>query len=449
MIEIMLPNNWLPRTDQRGLWDYLETGGRRAVCVAHRRWGKDDVALHYTATALHQRIGNYWHMLPKYEHARIAIWDAINPRTGKKRIDEAFPLELRKSTNSQKMMIEFLCGSTWQLVGSDNYNSFVGSQPVGVVFSEWALADPLAWGFIRPIIEENGGWVLFIYTSRGHNHGETIFNFAANEPKWFAQKITALDSPVFTPEQLDNIKREMIAEMGDPQAGEALFFQEYHCSFQGARLGAYYSRQMQAARDDGRICRVPYQPQAEVDTFWDLGMDDSMAIWFVQHIGQAHHVIDYYEQSYMGLEHYAKILQAKGYKYACHYMPHDAAVHEMSSGEIAKSRQEVAEGLGISPVVVVERPRNMDQIINVHIPAVRNLIPQCWFDAEKCAHGISALESYHAEYSEEKKVLSTKPEHNWSSHGADAFRTFAVGYAPKKKHEDLSVSEMMRKIREG
>jgi hypothetical protein len=422
-------------------------GGKRAVCVAHRRWGKDEVALQYTACALHLRIGNYWHMLPKYEQARKSIWDAINPHTGKRRIDEAFPREIRRKTHDQEMKIDFISGSTWQLVGSDNYNQLVGAAPMGVVFSEWSLADPLAWGFIRPILEENDGWALFIYTSRGHNHGERMYEFARTEaPKWFSQKITANDSPVFSKEQLNNIKHEMIKEIGDPAAGEAMYLQEFHCSFQGALLGAYYGRQMDAAEKAGRICEVPYQPGVEVDTYWDLGMDDSMSLWFVQHIGKAHHVIDYYEASFMGLEHFAKMLKDRGYAYGTHAMPHDAAVHEMTNGEIAKSRKEVAENLGITPVEVCERPKNMDLVINVHIPAVRNLIATCYFDKVKCADGISALNSYHAEYSEERKVLSNRPAHNWASHAADAFRTFAVGYAPKSA-EDLSVTELLRRRR--
>jgi hypothetical protein len=159
---IDLPLNWRPRPDQRPLWDYLETGGTRAVMVAHRRWGKDDVGLHFACVAAMQRPGNYWHMLPKYDQARRVIWNAVNPRTGKKRIDEAFPRAIRAKTYKQEMMIELKNGSTWQLVGSDTYDSLVGAPPVGIVFSEFALADPLAWAYFRPILVENGGWALFI-----------------------------------------------------------------------------------------------------------------------------------------------------------------------------------------------------------------------------------------------------------------------------------------------
>jgi hypothetical protein len=158
-----------------------------------------------------------------------------------------------------------------------------------------------------------------------------------------------------------------------------------------------------------------------------------MSIWFMQRVGQKFHFIDYYENSGFGLEHYAKTLKERPYVYGNHYMPHDADVREMTSGEVAMSRREVAEKLGIRPVTVVSRVRNMDTLIQVHIPAVRNIIGQCWFDDAKCSRGISALEGYHSEYDEEKKTLGSRPVHDFCSHGADGFRTFAVGY--KEKHK--------------
>lgn len=430
MTTIRLPNNWNPREDQLPLWKYLEKGGKRGVEVAHRRWGKDDVALHFTATAMHKRIGNYWHMLPKYEQARKVIWTSINPRTGKLRIDEAFPVEIRAKTNQQEMKIDLLCGSSWQLVGSDNYNSIVGPSPVGISFSEWALANPMAWAYLSPILDENGGWALFISTSRGRNHLQTLLEYAKRTPGWFAGVHKASETEVFSKEQLDEIKANYIGLFGE-DLGLALYLQEYECSFEGAVLGSYYGKQMAAARAEGRICAVPWQPQAEIDTYWDLGLDDSMSLWFIQHIGKAHHVIDYLEGTGNGLEWYANQMREghrRGYKYGNHYMPHDAEVREMTSGEIARSRREVAESLGISPVVVVPRAQNMDIIVNVHLSAVRNILPSCWFDEKKCSVGISALENYHAKYDEEKKVLLKRPEHDHNSHGADAFRTFAVGY---------------------
>lgn len=429
MPAVELPHNgWRPRRDQRALWTYLEQGGKRAVEVAHRRWGKDDLALHYTACAAMQRIGNYWHMLPQYNQCRKAIWEAVNPRTGMKRIDEAFPTELRVVTRNTDMYLEFVNGSSWQLVGSDNFNALVGSPPIGIVFSEYALSNPQSWAYLSPILEENNGWAAFISTSRGNNHLKAMLDHGRVTPGWFAQVLPATETPVFTEQRLLEIEAELIGTFGQ-ELGEALFQQEYYCSFQGAVLGAYYARQMALARKEGRITSVPYDTGIEVYTFWDLGVDDSMTIWFMQFVGREVRVIDYYECSGMGLEHYAKVLKGKPYVYGDHYLPHDAAVREMSSGEHARSRAEVAEDLGIRPVVIVQRPRNMDAVLN-GIEAVRNSLGQCWFDERKCLTGIAALEGYRAKYDEDKKILSPHPLHDHCSHGADAFRTFAVGYKP-------------------
>lgn len=445
---VKLPNNWQPRADQMPLWGYLENGGKHAVEVAHRRWGKDDIALHFTATEAMQRVGNYWHMLPQFNQCRKAIWEAVNPKTGKRRTDEAFPQEIRAKTRETDMFIEFKNGSCWQLVGSDNYNALVGSPPVGIVFSEYALSDPQSWAYLSPIIEENNGWVIFISTSRGNNHLKKILDFARVEPGWFGETLTSDQTPVFTSDRLASIHREMISTFGE-EMGEALYQQEYFCSFEGAVIGSYFSKQMSQARQQGRITRVPHQPALEVDTFWDLGVDDSMAIWFIQHTGKSHNVIDYYENSGYGLEHYAKHLKAKPYNYGNHYMPHDAEAREMTNSEIAKSRREVAEALGIKPITVVKRAKNMDVIIQVQIPAVRNLLPLCWFDEKNCAAGISALEAYRAEYDEEKKKLSNRPLHDWSSHGSSAFITFAVGYESPADKTEVIIPGSSRKAGSG
>jgi hypothetical protein len=435
MAEITLPNNWIPRDYQIPSWSYLENGGKRLVEVWHRRAGKDEVALHWTAVDMVQNPGNYWHMLPEYSHGRRALWDAVNPHTGKKRIDEAFPPEIRTKTNQQEMKIEVVGGGIWHVVGSDNFDGLVGSPPRGVVFSEWSLADARAWGFIEPILEENGGWAIFPYTPRGNNHGKTMYDHAKKHEDWFASLLTAKQTGVFTQKQLDNIKAGLIDIYGDNE-GLALYNQEYECSFEGCVPGAYYAKQMAQARQEGRICRVPYDNMSEVYTYWDLGVDDSMAIWFIQPVGLEFRVLDYYENTGFGLEHYTKVIKEKPYVYAEHTMPHDAHQREMTNSEIALSRKEVAENLGVKPINVVSRVKNVDTIVQVHIPAVRNILSRCLFDEIKCAKGISALEGYCAEYDEEKKKLGNRPLHNWCSHGSDAFRTFAVGYTEPDTEND-------------
>lgn len=440
---VSLPNNWLPRQDQRSAWAYLERGGKRCVIVGHRRWGKDDLSLHFTATASQQRIGNYWHMLPEYGQARKAIWEAVNPRTSKRRIDEAFPAAIRAQTKSQEMMIKFKNGSTWQLVGSDNYDSLVGSPPIGVVFSEWALANPISWAYIRPILAENGGFAIFIYTSRGNNHGRTTYDMAVGAmsrgENWYAEKITAAQSPVFTPETLEQERRELIEEFGEDE-GEAMFLQEYFCSFDGAVVGSYYGKVLARAETDGRICTVPYTLGHEVYTFWDLGIDDSTAIWFAQIVGNEIRFIDYYENNRFGMDHYAKILKDKGYVYGDHYMPHDAANASIQTG---LSTRDFAENLGIRPVIVVQRAKD-SQAILAGIQAARKVFGNCYFDRIKCARGLAALGEYRSQYDRKNKKLANIPVHNWACHGADAFRTFAVGYKPEDRV--VPVGSIMRSL---
>jgi phage terminase large subunit len=434
MARIKLPNGWKPRPDQIDLFNAIKPGGR-AVMVAHRRWGKDDIALHATACNAMQRPGNYWHCLPEYSMSRKAIWEAVNPRSGKRRIDEAFPDEIRSSVRSQDMMIKFKNGSTWQLIGSDNYNSLVGSPPVGIIFSEYALANPSAWGYMRPILAENNGYAGFISTPRGKNHLHDLYKYGITDPAWFAQIVTAATSGVFTAEQLAQEHAELIAEMG-PEEGEAFFRQEYYCSFEGAVCGSYYSAIMEIAEQDGHCCNVPYDPNIPVITAWDLGVGDATGIWFLQLVGAEVRVIDYYEASGEGLQYYAKYLASKPYVYSEHIMPHDIRVRELGSG---KSRLETAEGLGIKPITICP-----SLPVDDGIQAVRSILPRCYFDKKKTSQGYEALKSYRKEYDDKRKEYKAKPYHDWTSHASDAFRMFAVGH--KAKPKVVPVSNFMQKF---
>ena len=186
--------------------------------------------------------------------------------------------------------------------------------------------------------------------------------------------------------------------------------------------GAYYATEMREAKDQGRIDVVNYETSTGVITAWDLGIGDSTAIWFAQFIGPEIRIIDYYESSGVGLDHYARVLQEKGYTYREHILPHDVRVKELGSG---KSRLETLDSLGISPVTIA--PQLM---VDDGIQAVRSMLKNCWFDAERCERGIDALRQYHREYDDNGKVWRSRPAHDWASHGADAFRYLAVGYRP-------------------
>lgn len=356
-------------------------------------------------------------MLPEYAQARKAIWNAVNPHTGVRRIDEAFPREIRATTDEQQMFIRFLNGSTWQVVGSDSYNALVGSPPIGLVFSEWAIGNPAAWAYLRPILLENGGWALFIYTSRGKNHGFRTWKLSQSEPGWFGIRQTALETGVFTQEQLAGELREYISDYGE-EDGEALFNQEYMCSFDAAVIGSYYGKALAALDQQRRITSVPHDPSFRVYTAWDLGLDDSTAVWFVQIVGREIRVIDYLEARGRALTDIARDVLAKRYVYQEHYCPHDIGTREMTS---AKTRKQTLEDLGLRPIRAGSRLPVQDGI-----NAVRNMLPRCVFDEEKCEKGLNALRQYRTEWDDKLRTSKKTPLHDWSSHGADAFRELAV-----------------------
>jgi len=409
---------WRPRPYQLPLWTYLMAGGLRADVAAHRRWGKDDVALNWAFQAAKTRPGGYWHMLPEASQARKAIWDAVNPHTGRKRIDEAFPKESRASTRNTDMFIEFTNGSTWQVVGSDNYDSLVGAPPVGVVFSEWSLARPSAWSFLRPILAENGGWAIFIWTPRGRNHATIAFESRERDEGWFTQRSKATETGVFTAEQLERERRELIAENG-AEDGEAMYRQEYLVDFDAATPGSYYGSLLKAAEDEKRICRVPYDPGLKVDTSWDLGIDDYTAIWFFQQVGREVRAIDYFETSGEGLQSIvAQAIASKPYVFGTHYLPHDVTVREL--GAAGKSRLETLNGLGLSRINVGVAADPEDRI-----NASRQLIPITWFDAERCGAGLDRMRAYRKRWNRSLNAY-TGPLHDSASHGADSFGEFAV-----------------------
>lgn len=417
---VRLPHDWAPRSYQQPIWDYLKAGGKRAVAIWPRRHGKDDVALHRTAIAAHKRVGVYWHLLPQQNQARKAIWDAVNPHTGRRRIDDAFPAAIRATTREQDMMIRFKNGSTWQVIGSDNYDALVGTPPVGVVFSEWALSNPQAWSLIRPILAENGGWAMFITTPRGRNHAHRMYEMARQSDDWFAERLTANDTTVFSAETLASERAEIIAERGEDD-GDAIYQQEYMTSFSAGLPGAYYAKVIDRLEADGRITAVPYNPQAQVHTAWDLGRNDQTAIWFVQRYGTGWAVIDYLVNTSVGIDWYVKEVRAKPYLYGEHLMPHDAENEQLVS--VTGSIADTAKGMGLEGIRIVPRTASVANDIN----EVRQTLPLCWFDKDKTEKGVDALRAYRRIWDEKLKAYRDTPLHDWASDPADAFRTFAIG----------------------
>ena len=415
MSTITLPHNFEPRDYQDPLLDALDGGYKRAVAVWHRRAGKDLCTMNYVAKSMYDRVGAYYYFFPTYKQGKKVIWNGMT-RDGVKFTD-AIPHGLRKRVDNGEMLIETENGSLFQVIGTDNIDSIVGANPVGCVFSEYPLQNPAAWDFIRPILAENNGWAIFIYTPRGKNHGYTLLQTAKAFPDiWYSEVLDVTKTKAIDKEVLEQEKREIVRKDGN----DALYQQEYMCSFDVPIQGAYYAKQLMLADDEGRVGNVPYDHNTAVHTAWDLGIDDAMAIWFFQIVGQEIHFIDYCESSGEGINYYIDYMKReKDYIYGRHFAPHDIKVRELGTG---KSRYEVARSLGVDFEVGKMLP------IEDGIQAVRNILNRCWFDKVKCEKGLSAIRSYHKEWDEANQVFKNRPKHDWSSHGADALRTFAVGY---------------------
>lgn len=433
MASITLPHSgWKPRSYQMPLWNFLEKGGKRAIEIAHRRWGKDDLILHRTAVAAFERPASYWHMLPLYSQARKAIWTAINPHTGKRRIDEAFPPELRDNTNDQEMFIRFKNGSTWQCVGSDRYDTLVGAGVAGVTFSEYALANPSSYGYIRPMIEENDGWATFITTPRGRNHAKSLYDMAAEDMakggRWFAETSSIYDTLALSELQIAESLAEYIALYGE-DIGRAQFSQEYECSFNAAILGAFYAREIVALRSEGRIdVTLEAEPYIPVHTAWDIGVRDDTSIWFFQVVGSQVYVLDCYTANGVGVDHYAQIVHTKydrmGWARGNDYVPHDARVKEWGTG---RTRVETMQLLDLNPHVVPAAG------LLDGINAARQTLPRCVFHPNCEPEGIAALEQYRREWDDDKKAFKQNPVHDWSSHLSDAFRYMSLAWRQEYK----------------
>ena len=199
-------------------------------------------------------------------------------------------------------------------------------------------------------------------------------------------------------------------------------------AFEQSIEGAYFATEMAMIRKLGRLSEVPWEPMFPVNTFWDLGMNDDMAIWFHQRIGSQNRLIDFYKNSGEGFRHYANVLKEKGYSYGNHYMPHDVNVREI--GYDGKSRKQIAESLGIRPIIRVPRPKNLDEVIE-GIDATRAFLGNCFIDETMCGGdkgGIEALDNYRKEWDENLQTYKKGPLHNWASHPVDALRTGATGF---------------------
>ena len=411
-------------------------GGKhdRLIQIAHRRWGKDEIVLQGTCDAAinpdcpKYRVGNYWHCLPEYAQARKALWDGVNAHTGKKRMDEAFPQEIRKRTDSQTMFIEFKNGSTWQLIGSDRYDATVGAGPIGIAYSEWALANPSAWAYHRPMIEENGGWAAFITTPRGNNHAKRMFDRGLanmlDGGRWYAELSNIHDTGVLTEAQLVEALEDYQSTYGD-DFGLAYYEQEYLCSFSGALVGSIYGGEMNRAEREGRVKEVSVDARYPVHSAWDLGKAVNNPIWFFQVIGRELKIVDFYIPESDDIEEWVAWMNARGYN-GNDYVPHDIAQTNWGS---KRSRIETMKLLGRKPKRIVAVA--VQDGINAGNQSIRKAV----FYAERCAMGIDGLKNYRREWDDQLKTFRENPVKDWSEHIGSAWRYLGLAWREEIKIE--------------
>jgi phage terminase large subunit len=406
MTEIVIP--YAPRPLQLQLHAALQRK-RWGVVVCHRRFGKTVWAINHLLKAALTTPNNarFAYFAPFLKQAKSIAWDYL------KHFSRPIP---GININETELRVDYPNGSRIRLIGADNPDSQRGVYLDGAVLDEYAQMQPsLFTEILRPALSDRKGWCVWMGTPKGRNQFYDIHEKAKNDPAWHVALYKASETGILDAAELASARQMMSADEYD---------QEYECSWIAALKGAYFSTELAAARTAGRIGKVPHQPNANVSTWWDLGMDDSTAIWFTQDAGREIHIIDYYEASGEGLAHYRDVLNKRkderGYRYGTHYGPHDLAVRELGNG---KSRVETAQDMGLKFEVVPRVEHKADAI-----QAARNLLGHVWIDETRCARGIVCLESYRKEWDDKLGVFRDKPLHDWASHGADALMTLARGH---------------------
>lgn len=403
---------------------YMDGGGKRVITCWHRRGGKDLTALHQTCKEAHQRVGVYWHIFPTAAQGRKALWEGFT-KDGQRIMEQVFPEAIRKSpkefTSNGEMVVTLKCGSIWRLLGSDKME-VVGAGPVGVVFSEYALAKPNTWDLIRPMLRENDGWAWFPSTPRGKNHFHKLVEMARTDPSWFVDVKTLAETRAYDPERT-------VAEERASGMPEELIQQEYFCDFNAANVGSFYGVLLAALDAQGALGHYGHG-HTDVFTSWDLGRADDTAIWWWRLGPAGVEVLDHYASHGDDLAHYFAVLDARaerhGWRYLKHWLPHDARAKTLAT-KVSVLDQFIAR-YGASAVSI-----GPDLSLRDGLAAVRWLLqqpvrihPRCSEVASpKDCDGVEALRAYHREWDDARKCFRETPVHDWSSHTADAFRYLA------------------------
>lgn len=411
MTEVQIP--FAPRALQKVVLRAMRTK-TRGVLVCHRRFGKTVLgvnALQQGALMCDKPRPRYAYVGPTYRQAKATSWDYVQ--------HYARPIP-GIAFNQQELRADYPNTGQVRLYGSDNPDSLRGIYLDGVVLDEYGMHPAKTFTeVLSATLVDRGGWALFCGTPNGKNQFYDIAQHAkaahaAGSPEWFYAEYKASQTGLLDVGYLASARAIMTADE---------YAQEFECSFEASVKGAIYSAELEKVRLDGRITTVPYDPILPVDTDWDLGISDHMAIWFSQTLRSGEvRLIDYYEANGEGFPHYFGVLQAKGYTYGTHWAPHDIQVRELASG---RSRMEVAASMGIR-FKTFPRLHVGGAEVEDGIHAVRMFLPKCWFDATRCKAGLDALMHYRRDYNQRLNEFKPTPVHDWASHGADAFRGLAV-----------------------
>jgi hypothetical protein len=331
------------------------------------------------------------------------------------------------SVNESDLYVDLVNGARIRLFGADNADAMRGLGFDGLFLDEYADFKPSVWGSIlRPALSDKQGWCVFSGTPKGKNQFWDIYSTAQRIPsEWFCLELPASVSKLLPEGELSAAKAQLSPDQ---------YMQEYECSFEAAILGAFYGTEMREATDQGRVTRVAYDNNVPVHTAWDLGYRDDTAVWFYQVIRDEVHIVDFYAISGANIDEIAENILAKPYNFGKHYLPHDARAKTLAAAGKSVIEQ-LAVHFGINSLAIVP-----DLSVQDGIQAVRKVLPQCWFDADKCSEGIEALRQYQREYDEDKKAFRQTPRHDWCSHPADAFRMLSIAWRsePRVRQPDTA-----------
>ena len=402
MPNIVIP--YKPRALQKILHGQIDKH-RFSVIVLHRRAGKTVMAInHMLRAALTNKLLNprYAFISPYRLQGKATAWDYI------KQFANKIP---GTKFNESELRCDLANGARITILGAENDQAIRGISLDGCVFDETQSIKPTIFPeVIRPALADRKGWCIFIGTPKGRNNFYQLYEQAKKNPKWYACTYKASETDILDDEELQAAKDVMSKD---------LYEQEFECSFQAAITGSYYGTIIEDLVREKRMVSNLYDEDIDVETWFDLGMNDQTAIWFVQRYKKEIRLIDYYENTGHGLDHYADVLKKKGFEYSTHIFPHDVKVREL--GNYAKTRLEALLDLGIVGEVAPKLS------IEDGIEAVRKNLINCWFDKDKCATGIEYLKAYQKKWDDKAQVFKSKPQHSYASHCADSFRTGIAG----------------------